>query len=117
MARHNRVARGADQRGDAYEVSYQPDWLRLVKVTRTLESGRQSTKTLFKNAARREQAPGTRVRTRVACRDQRIEFEIEVDDPHGAVRRIIVETAPQAGSEERVVFSIDAQAGQKRRGP
>jgi hypothetical protein len=40
-----------------------------------------------------------------------------VDDPHGAVRRIIVETAPQAGSEERVVFSIDAQAGQKRRGP
>jgi hypothetical protein len=116
MARHNRVARGVDQRGDAYEVSYQPDWLRLVKVTRTLESGRQSTKTLFKNGGGREQAPGSRVRTRIQCRDQRLEFEIELDDPHGAVRRIIVETAPQAGSDEPLVFSIDAQPAPKRRG-
>ena len=49
MARHNRDGQGADQRGQEYEISYQPDWLRLVKVTRTLETGRQSTKTLFKN--------------------------------------------------------------------
>jgi hypothetical protein len=116
MARHNRVVRGTDQRGDAYELSYQPDWLRLIKVTRTLESGRQSTKTLFKNGTRREQAPGSRVRTRIACKDTRLEFEIEIDDPQGVVRRIIVETAPQGGAEDRLMFAIDAQSGQKRRG-
>jgi hypothetical protein len=116
MAHHNRAARGADQRGDDYELSYQPDWLRLVKVTRTLESGRQSTKTLFKNTAKREQAPGSRVRTRLVCKDQRVEFEIELDDPQGVVRRIIVETAPPAGGEERLIFSIDGQPAPKRRG-
>jgi hypothetical protein len=115
MARHNRAARGADQRGDSYELSYQPDWLRLVKVTRTLESGRQSTKTLFKNTAKREQAPGSRVRTGLASREQRIEFEIELDDPQGVVRRIIVEIDPPAGGDERVIFSIDGQPPQKRR--
>jgi hypothetical protein len=114
MARHNRVARGVDQRGDAYEVGYQPDWLRLVKVTRALASGRQSTKTLFKNGGRREQAPGTRVRTRVASREQRLEFEVEIHDPHGAVRRITVEAVPP-GSDERLVFSIEAQAAPRRR--
>jgi hypothetical protein len=108
MARHNRDASGTDQRGDSYEVSYQPDWLRLIKVTRTLESGRQSTKTLFRNATRREQPPGQRVRTRVAARDQRLEFAIELDDPHGIVRRITVETS--AGGEEPLIFAIDAQA-------
>jgi hypothetical protein len=117
MARHNRVARGQDQRGDTYELSYQPDWLRLVKVTRTLESGRQSTKTLFKNPDRREQPPGQRIRTRVGSREPRLEFEIELDDPQGVVRRIIVETAPAGeGEAERLVFSIDGHRPQKRRG-
>jgi hypothetical protein len=116
MARHNRVARGSDQRGDSYEVSYQPDWLRLVKVTRTLESGRQSTKTLVKNPAKREQAPGSKVRTRVMCGDHQVEFEIELDDPNGVVRRIIVETASSAEGDDKLVFSIDAQPPQKRRG-
>lgn len=116
MARHNRTARGSDQRGDTYEVSYQPDWLRLVKVTRTLESGRQSTKTLFKNPGKREQAPGQKIRTRVACRNQQVEFEIELDDPQGVVRRIVVETAPEGSADERLVFSIDGQAPPRRRG-
>jgi hypothetical protein len=118
MARHNRVARGTDQRGETYEVSFQPDWLRLVKVTRRLESGRQSTKTLFKNATKREQSPGQKIRTRVAARDQRLEFEIELDDPQGVVRRIIVETVPAsaASADERLIFSIDSQPPVKRRG-
>ena len=116
MARHNRVARGTDQRGETYEVSYQPDWLRLVKVTRMLESGRQSTKTLFKNATRREQPPGQKVRTRVSSREQRVEFEIEVDDPQGIVRRIIVETAPPGSEGLPLIFSIDATPPAKRRG-
>jgi len=49
LARHNREGQGADQRGFEYAVNYQPDWLRQVKVTRQLETGRQSTKTLFRN--------------------------------------------------------------------
>ncbi|HEX2168647.1 MAG TPA: hypothetical protein VHG09_15530 [Longimicrobiales bacterium] len=114
MARHNRDARGSDQRGESYELSYQPDWLRLVKVTRMLESGRQSTKTLFRNTAKREQAPGSRIRTRITSREQRVDFEIELDDPQGVVRRITVETAPPGG-EEPLVFTIDGQRTQKRR--
>jgi hypothetical protein len=115
MARHNRDAGGSDQRGESYELSYQPDWLRLVKVTRMLESGRQSTKTLFRNMTKREQAPGSRIRTRISSRDQRLEFEVELDDPQGVVRRIIVETAP-AGADEPLVFTIDGHPPHKRRG-
>ena len=115
MARHNRVARGSDQRGDTYDVSYQPDWLRLVKVTRTLESGRQSTKTLFKNATKREQPPGQKIRTRVTAKDPRLEFEIELDDPQGVVRRIIIETVTSANADEPLIFSLDAQPAAKKR--
>lgn len=117
MARHNRDAGGADQRGFAYQVSYQPDWLRQVKVTRTLESGRQSTKTLFRNPAPREQPPGSRIRTRIASPDQKLDFEIAVHDPRGVVRRVIVETAAPGvvGEEGVVVFSIDERAARQTR--
>ncbi|MBI4409447.1 MAG: hypothetical protein HY561_07040 [Gemmatimonadetes bacterium] len=109
MARHNREERGSDQRGFDYTISYQPDWLRLIKVTRTLESGRQSTKTLFRNPTRREQSPGTRVRTRITSTEQRLDFEIVVNDPRQVVRRVIVETAVPGVSGEagKVVFSVD----------
>lgn len=110
MARHNREGRGSDQRGMDYVISFQPDWLRQIKVTRTLESGRQSTKTLFRNPGAREQAPGGRVRTRITARALNLDFEIGVDDPHGVVTRVIVETAlPTRGDEdgESLVFSID----------
>lgn len=114
MARHNRVAKGSDQRGESYEVSYQPDWLRLIKVTRTLESGRQSTKTLFKNETKREQSPGQRIRTRVESAEQSVSFEIELDDPQGIVRRIIVETAPHAAGAGSLHFSIDGPQRKRR---
>lgn len=90
MARHNRDARGTDQRGFDYEISFQPDWLRLIKVTRTLESGRQSTKTLFRNPGQREQSPGPKVRTRVGSPEQELEFEIDLTDPRGIVKRVII---------------------------
>jgi hypothetical protein len=108
MARHNRDARGTDQRGFDYDVSYQPDWVRLIKVTRSLESGRQSTKTLFKNPNHREQSPGGRIRTRIACKEQGLEFEIEVDDPTGVIARVIVVTKPaNAAAGETLEFTID----------
>jgi hypothetical protein len=110
MARHNRDARGIDQRGNDYAISYQPDWVRLIKVTRSLESGRQSTKTLFKNPARREQSPGNRVRTRIECKEQNLEFEVEVDDPQGVVARVIVVTqATAATAGETLEFTIDGR--------
>lgn len=109
MARHNREARGTDQRGTEYEISYQPDWLRQIKVTRTLETGRQSTKTLFRNPGRREQKPGSKVRTRIRCTLESLDFEIGVDDPQGVVTRIVVETSlpGRPGETGNVVFTID----------
>lgn len=110
MARHNRDARGTDQRGHDYEVSYQPDWVRLIKVTRSLESGRQSTKTLFKNPAPQEQTPGHKVRTRIVCKDQGLEFAVELDDPQGIIARIVVVTEPnQATQGETLEFTIDSR--------
>lgn len=110
MARHNRDGSGADQRGHEYEVSYQPDWLRLVKVTRALENGRQSTKTLFRNPLdRREAEPGDRVRTRIVSPDQGLDVEIAVDDPQGRVSRVRVACRVPTGDggDEEVEFSIE----------
>jgi hypothetical protein len=109
MARHNREGQGSDQRGFDYRINYQPDWLQQVKVTRNLESGRQSTKTLFRNPAQeREQAPGSRVRARITSPEQGIDFEIAVHDPKGVVKRIIVETVPPGESgSEGVSFSLE----------
>jgi len=111
MARHNREGQGTDQRGYQYDISFQPDWLRHVKVTRDLETGRQSTKTLFRNPAERVEAePGDRVRTRISSPDQKVDFEVAVSDPGGAVRRvrIVYEIAGQGGkAEESVEFTLE----------
>lgn len=109
MARHNRTDRGTDQRGYDYEVNYQPDWLSAVKVTRELESGRQSTKTLHRNPGRREQHPGPKVRTRITSPQQGVDFEITIHDPKGIIKRVIVETELPAGKEgvEEVVFALE----------
>src|SRR5690606_356225 len=105
MARHNREGNGEDQLGRNYVVSYQPDWFYQVKVTRDLESGRQSTKTLFRNPEPPEADPGSRVRTRIESEELGISFEITVEDPRGIVRRITVETvAPE--TSENVGFTI-----------
>ena len=99
MARHNREARGSDQRGFEYTVSYQPDWLRQVKVTRLLETGRQSTKTLFSNPSEPERKPGRQVRTEVRCAEQDLAFQVAVTDPDRVVKRVIVETGPAEGED------------------
>jgi hypothetical protein len=109
MARHNRDAHGTDQRGFDYDISYQPDWLRLIKVTRTLESGRQSTKTLIRNPATREQTPSSKVRTRIASVEQQLDVQIDVEDPRGVVKRIIIVTGPPGSTsvEEELEFTIE----------
>ena len=109
MARHNRDSRGTDQRGFDYEISYQPDWLRLIKVTRTLESGRQSTKTLVRNPSAPEQAPGRNVRTRITSQEQQLDIEVDINDPRGVIKRIIVITAPPGSDsqEEELEFTIE----------
>ena len=109
MARHNKDARGTDQRGVEYDINYQPDWLRQIKVTRNLETGRQSTKTLFRNQGRKEGTPGSKVRTRIRCPREELDFEIGVDDPHGVVKRIVVETSlpGKPGEDGCIVFTID----------
>jgi hypothetical protein len=112
MARHNREGAGIDQRGVDYRVSFQPDWLHQIKVTRSLGSGRQSTKTLIRNPAPRERDPGPRVRTRITSEGQALDFEIALDDPRGVVRRVIVETGPAHGAPgETLSFIIDGRAG------
>lgn len=112
MARHNREGHGADQRGYEYGISFQPDWLRHVKVTRNLETGRQSTKTLFRNPADTAEAePGDRVRTRIVSADQGVDFEVAVSDPNASVTRVRVSytvRSPNGGLEE-VEFTLDSE--------
>ena len=110
MARHNRDGTGVDQRGFAYEVNYQPDWLRHVKVTRVLGSGRQSTKTLFRNPADRQEAsPGERIRTRIVSPDQGLDFEVAVTDMKGSVARVRVAfmVTNEKGEQEEVEFTLE----------
>jgi hypothetical protein len=106
MARHNREGRGTDQHGQGYRVSYQPDWLRQVKVTRTLDNGRQSTKTLFRNPGPPEHDPGAKVRTRIATDDASLDFEIDLHDPDRVVTRIIIEATLPGRKGESVAFVI-----------
>lgn len=111
MARHNREGAGADQRGFEYGVSYQPDWLKVVKVTRQLESGRQSTKTLFRNPVPAPEAePGERIRTRIISTDQALDFEVALTDPKFAVRRVRIayEVPGENGRIEEVEFTLES---------
>ena len=113
MARHNRDGKGVDQRGYHHVIGFQPDWLRHVKITRDLETGRQSTKTLFKNPAGvREAEPGDRIRTRVSSEEQKLDFEVTIADPNQAVRRIRVVyelTGRDGRREEEVEFTLEGR--------
>ena len=116
MARHNREGMGADQRGYEYGVSYQPDWLKLVKVTRQLETGRQSTKTLFRNPANEPEAePGDRIRTRITSADQSLDFEVALTDPRAAVKRVRIayEVPGENGRVEEVEFTLESDASRE----
>ena len=108
MARHNREGKGEDQLGRAYAVSYQPDWFYQVKVTRNLDSGRQSTKTLYRNQEQPQADPGSKVRTRIQSPELGLDFEVTLDDGAGVVRRVTIETVAGEGPEQGapVAFTI-----------
>ncbi|MQA90144.1 MAG: hypothetical protein GEU90_07905 [Gemmatimonas sp.] len=115
MARHNREGAGEDQLGRTYVVTYQPDWFYQVKVTRDLESGRQSTKTLFRNPESPQAEPGARVRTRIDSEELGIEFEITIEDPRGIVRRVTVETVAPEGPDENQNLGFTVTRARPRR--
>ncbi len=108
MARHNREGEGTDQHGARYRVSYQPDWLRQIKISRTRAgSSRQSTKTLFRNPATcAERSPGERVRTRVTSTDGKLDFEITIQDKVRQVDQVMVSSRAGDGKGE-ITFIID----------
>ena len=119
MGRHNREGKGADQLGHKYQVNYQPNWLRLVKVTRTLDSGRQSTKTLFRNPTHhRREEPSEKVRSRNVSPGQGRDMEVVVSDPHGSVYRVQVTCmVPTAdGDSEKVVYTLEDSVPPASRG-
>ena len=118
MARHNREGKGEDQLGRGYVVSYQPDWFYQIKVTRDLESGRQSTKTLYRNPDQPQADPGSKVRTQIKSEELGIDFEITLDDERGVVRRITVETVAPSGDDqgENVSFVISRRRPRRPEG-
>jgi hypothetical protein len=118
LARHNRQGQGTDQRGFEYRVSYQPDWLRHVKVTRALPTGRQSTMTLFRNPTEgRVRSPGPRVRTRITCAEQNVDVEVAVRNGGKEVRQVTVSCdvpSPDGNGEETVVFTLQKRTSVRR---
>lgn len=100
MARHNREGHGEDQHGHEYRIEYQPDWLHQIKVTRDLESGRQSTKTLFRNPDPPLQEPGAKVRTRITSAELGLDIQLTLNDEQGCVRRISLEATIPSGPEQ-----------------
>lgn len=119
MGRHNREGKGADQQGYEYHINYQPDWLRLVKVTRMLDSGRQSTKTLFRNPTHgRTEEPSEKVRTRIVSPGQGLDMEVVVSDPYGCVYRVQVTCMIPTGDgdSEKVVYTLEDSVPPATRG-
>jgi hypothetical protein len=100
MARHNREGRGEDQNGNEYSIEYPPDWLHQVKVSRELPSGRQSTKTLFRNPDSPQQPPGPRIRARIRAPALGLDVQVAFNDEAGVVRRFLVEAIIPAGPEK-----------------
>lgn len=112
MARHNREARGIDQHGMLWSISYQPDWLSRVKISRKLPGDRRrSSLTLFRNPARRaEGRPGRLVRTGIQAVDGSAGFRVAVEDPEGIIDQLIVVTRQKRSRrDERTRFVLEAR--------
>ncbi len=110
MARHNRLGQGVDQYGFRYTIGYPPDWLDRVRVTRRLPSGRQSTRTLFRNPARKPRAEATGLmRATITSEEQDLEVAVRFGTGSGRVNEIEVHwQSPARPSDgmDRVSFRL-----------
>ena len=110
MARHNRDARGVDQHGELWQLSYHPDWIKRIKISRRLpDRDRRSTVTLFKNEADRARAePAKVIRTRIRAADGSADIEVSLEDRTGVVESVTVVTRRERnGRSERVEFVLE----------
>lgn len=112
MARHNRWGRGVDQCGFLYRISYPPDWLDRIRVTRRLPGGRQSTKTLFRNPSRAPGvAAGRRVRAKIESAEQNLEIEVSLGPARGRIGELSVEWGGPGPDAVTFAFRAFRQAG------
>lgn len=103
MARHNRQGRGVDQYGLQYRISYPPDWLDRIRVTRRLPSGRQSTRTLFRNPARKPVGEvSSVVRTTITSEEQGLEVTVSFGTGYGRVNEVEVQWQDPAGPPDQM---------------
>lgn len=105
MSRHNREGRGLDQLGNFWRISYQPDWFRLLKISRPLPDGRRrSSLTVFRNPARQAEAdPGRAVRTRITSADGSIDVAVSVEDRDAIVDHIVIGIKNKRGRKTEVL--------------
>lgn len=105
MARHNREGRGLDQLGNLWRISYQPDWFRLLKLSRPLPGGRRrSSLTLFRNPARAADAnPGRAVRTRITSADGSVDIAVSLEDRDHIVDHIVVGIKQKRGRRTEIL--------------
>ena len=103
MAKHNRAGQGVDQHGFSYRINYPPDWLDRIRITRRLPSGRQSTRTLFRNPARKPMGDVRGlVRTRIESAEQGLEVAVSFRAASGRVDEIEVHWRDTAGAPHEV---------------
>lgn len=105
MARHNREGRGLDQLGNLWRISFQPDWLKQVKISRHLPRGRRrSSLTIFRNPARAAEAdPGRSIRTRITSADGEVDFEVALEDRDLIVDHVVVALRKKHGRKTELV--------------
>jgi hypothetical protein len=100
-----------DQAGFVYEVSYPPDWLRQIRVGRTLPSGRRSTQTLFRNPMEVAQAPaGEQRRVQIRCARQAVDLAVTIQSDPKRCQRLVVDfhvPATEEGDADVLTFVIE----------
>lgn len=108
MARHNREGQGLDQKGNLWRISYQPDWLKHVKISRELPGDRRrSSLTLFRNPAKRaESEPGRAVRTRITSGDGSVDVSLSLEDRNDDVEQIVVGIRKSRGRKSELIKLI-----------
>ena len=117
MARHNREGRGLDQLGNLWRISYQPDWFRLLKLSRPLPAGRRrSSLTIFRNPAPAATAePGRSVRTRISSADGSVDVAISLEDRDQVVDHIIIGVKQKRGRKtELLKFAVHGGLPRRR---